>query len=299
MTLLIFGLGYTSSAFYRRVGTRFGAVIATNRSGGSKHGLTLLPFDSKAGPDPALADAIRSARIVLVSTPPGPSGDPVLASFREALATAPALAHILYLSTIGVYGDHAGAWIDGQAGLRTASERGIWRVAAEQQWLAFGLQKKTSVQIFRLGGIYGPGRNPLVDLAIGTARRIEKAGQVFNRIHVDDIARVLEAAIDKGSPGAIWNVVDNEPAPPQDVIAYAADLAGAPVPPLLKFEQAEMTPMARSFYADSRRVSNRALLRGLDLPLLYPSYREGIEALFDAGEYDPAVESLRPRDKKP
>ncbi len=295
MSVLIFGLGYTSTAFARRIGVRLGPVVGTHRSGGDDR--TVIGFDG-ASIRQALAAAIGQAKVILVSIPPGPDGDPVLAGTAQLLASAPALSSILYLSTIGVYGDQAGAWIDARAALRTSSDRGQWRVLAERQWLEFGASSGKSVQIFRLGGIYGPSRNPLVDLAIGTSRRIEKPGQVFNRIHVDDIALCLEAALERGGPGAVWNVVDDEPAPPQDVIAYAAELCGAPVPPLLPFETTPMTPMARSFYSDNRRVSNRDLTRGLGVSLLYPTYREGITALYEAGEYHPENTSLRPRDVK-
>jgi nucleoside-diphosphate-sugar epimerase len=293
MTVLVFGLGYTSSAFLRRIGDQFGPVAKTRRLGGSG----VLSFDGTAlAPD--VKAAVMDAEIVLVSAPPDERGDPVLRAANFALQKGKQPKRILYLSTIGVYGDQAGAWIDERAALRTASERGQWRVLAERQWLDFGQSSGASVQIFRLGGIYGPGRNPLVDLAIGTSRRIEKKDQVFNRIHADDIALVLEAALLRGAPGSVWNVVDDEPAPPQDVIAYAADLCGARMPPLIPFETAEMTLMARSFYADNRRVSNRALKRGLAIDLLYPSYREGIAALHAAGEYHPENTSLRPRDVK-
>jgi nucleoside-diphosphate-sugar epimerase len=293
MTQLVFGLGYTSSAFVTRIGERLGTIIGTRRQ--ASHGAVV--FDGQSASADIRAAAQR-ATTVLVSTPPDEGGDPVLAWLGDELSGSKALRHVLYLSTIGVYGDQAGAWIDGGAALRTTSDRGQWRVRAEQQWLDFGARTGANVQIFRLGGIYGPGRNPLVDLAKGTSRRIEKTGQVFNRIHVSDIARVLEAALDRGAPGSIWNVVDDEPAPPQDVIAYAARLCGAPVPPLLPFETTQMSPMARSFYSDNRRVSNRALKRTLGVSLQFPTYRDGIEALFQAGEYHPESTSLRPRDRK-
>jgi nucleoside-diphosphate-sugar epimerase len=294
MSVLIFGLGYSSSAFARRVGDSFGALRGTHRR--AIPGTDGLRFDGVSCSG-ALSDAIASASILLVSTPPNVDGDPVLRVCKSQLKASQA-QHILYLSTIGVYGDQAGAWIDGKAALRSSSERGQWRIDAERQWLDFGKETGIPVQIFRLGGIYGPGRNPLVDLAAGTSRRIFKPDQVFNRIHVDDIALVLEAAILRGKSGAIWNVVDDEPAPPQDVIAFAAKLSGASLPPLLDFETADMTPMARSFYADNRRVSNRALKGDLGIALQYPTYREGMETLFKAGEYHPERPSLRPRDRK-
>jgi nucleoside-diphosphate-sugar epimerase len=293
MSVLVFGLGYTSSAFLDRIGARFGPVIGTRRRAGPD----VIAFDGvTASAD--LVWAALSATIILLSVPPDENGDPVLACLANELSGSKSLRHVLYLSTIGVYGDQAGAWIDSGAALRTTSDRGRWRIRAEQQWLDFGAKTGASVQIFRLGGIYGRGRNPLVDLAKGSSRRIVKTDQVFNRIHVADIALVLEAALGRGEPGQIWNVVDDEPAPPQDVIAYAATLCGAAMPPLLPFETAEMSPMARSFYADNRRVSNRDLRRKLGVDLQLPTYRDGIDALYRAGEYDRDNISLRPRDRK-
>jgi nucleoside-diphosphate-sugar epimerase len=294
MSVLIFGLGYTSSAFVRRIGDRFGPVIGTHRQDMGQGGLI---FNGRSI-TPELVTAVRQARIILVSTPPNETGDPVLACLAEEIAEARPHKQILYLSTIGVYGDQAGAWIDSKAALRTRSDRGQWRILAEQQWLGFAARTGHAVQVFRLGGIYGPGRNPLIDLAIGSSRRIEKKDQVFNRINVDDIALVLEMALAQGHSGAVWNVVDDEPAPPQDVIAYAAALCGAPLPPLIAFEAADMSPMARSFYADNRRVSNRDLKRGLGIKLNHPTYREGITALFQSNEYHAENTSLRPRDRK-
>ncbi len=183
-----------------------------------------------------------------------------------------------YLSTTGVYGDHEGEWVDETAPLTPATKRGRARVAAEAGWQALGLP----LHIFRLAGIYGPGRGPFAKVRNGTARRIIKDGQVFSRIHVDDIAQVLLASIRQPNPGAVYNVCDDDPAPPQDVIAHAATLLGLPLPPAIKFEDADLTPMARSFYAESKKVQNDRIKSELGVRLLYPSYRDGLPALMAA-----------------
>jgi nucleoside-diphosphate-sugar epimerase len=191
------------------------------------------------------------------------------------LRRAPNAAWIAYLSTTGVYGDHGGGWVTEESPLAPNTERGARRLAAERQWLAL----PQPAHLFRLAGIYGPGRNQLLTVVDGTARRIIKPGQVFSRIHVDDIAATLEASIASPNPGRAYNVCDDEPCPPQDVVAYAAKLLGKPVPPDIAFVDAALSPMARSFYADSKRVSNRRIREELGVKLLYPTYREGLKAL--------------------
>jgi nucleoside-diphosphate-sugar epimerase len=183
-----------------------------------------------------------------------------------------------------VYGDHGGAWIDETAPPNPTSARSRRRLAAEEAWLALGRRTGKPVQVFRLAGIYGPRRNPLAQLAAGTATRIVKPGQIFNRIHVDDIAAALAASLDRPRAGAVYNVADDEPAPPQDVVAYAASLAGVVPPAEIPFDEASLSPMARSFYAETKRVSNRLLKQELGLTLRYPTYREGLAALRAAGE---------------
>jgi nucleoside-diphosphate-sugar epimerase len=212
--------------------------------------------------------------------PPDLEGDAVLRHFRDDLAALPDLAWIGYLSTVGVYGDWQGQWVDETSPTRPTSERSLRRVQAERAWLGFGVDSGRRVEVFRLSGIYGPGRSVIDSLKAGTAHRIVKPGQVFNRIHVDDIARVLAAAIDDTSAGhAIYNVSDDEPAPPQDVVACAAELLGLPVPPEIPFEQAGLTGMAASFWAESKRVSNARIKSALGVELAYPTYREGLSAL--------------------
>jgi nucleoside-diphosphate-sugar epimerase len=224
--------------------------------------------------------ALDAATHLLISAAPNEDGDPVLAELRDEIGKrADQFTWVGYLSTTGVYGDHQGGWVDESAPLTPATKRGIARVKAEAAWSAIdGLP----LHIFRLAGIYGPGRGPFAKVRNGTARRIIKPGQVFSRTHVADIARILDASIKAPNPGATYNVCDNDPAPPEDVIAYAAELLGVPVPPAEDFETAEMTPMARSFYAESKKVRNDRIKNELGVELLYPDYRSGLKALFAA-----------------
>jgi len=218
----------------------------------------------------------------------------VLASFAGRIAAASNLRWVGYLSTVGVYGDHAGGWVDEATPLGAGKQRSQNRVTAERDWLALGAGHKFAVQIFRLAGIYGPGRNQLVQLASGTARRIVKPGQTFNRIHVADIAAVIEASLARSRPGGIYNVTDNEPAPPQDVVAFAARLCGLEPPAEIPFERAELSPMAKSFYSENRRVRNALIRDELGVTLNYPTYREGLTALRAQGEGPAASSSSMP-----
>jgi nucleoside-diphosphate-sugar epimerase len=197
---------------------------------------------------------------------------------------APHLRWIGYLSTVGVYGDHKGAWVDETTVPRPSDGRSRYRLEAENGWLALGAARGIPTQVFRLAGIYGPGRNQLVQLAQGTARRIVKPGQVFNRIHVDDIAQVVAASLARPRAGAIYNVADDEPSPPQDVVTFAAALCGLVPPPEIPYDVADLTPMSRSFYSENKRVRNRLLSAELGVALRYPTYREGLTALRAAGE---------------
>jgi nucleoside-diphosphate-sugar epimerase len=281
MNLLIFGLGYSSARFLELFGDRFEAIAGTVRSAdkamrlAARFGCPVHVFDGFAA-SPALQAAIDGATHILVSIPPDAQGDPVLRMVAERIGKAPALRWIGYLSTVGVYGDHAGAWVDEGSELRPVSERGVRRVEAEAGWLALGRDAGKPVQIFRLGGIYGPGQNAVENVRDGTARRIIKPGQVFNRIHVDDIAGAVMAGLLHPQVGPAINVVDSEPAPPQDVVTYAAQLLGVEPPPEVDFEAANLSPMGRSFYGENKRVSNRLLLEGLKYHFKFPTYREGI-----------------------
>ncbi len=212
---------------------------------------------------------------IVASAPPDAEGDPVLRLCGETLCRTANISWIGYLSTTGVYGDHGGGWVTEESPLTPNTERGARRLAAERQWLELPLP----AHLFRLAGIYGPGRNQLLTVLDGTAKRIVKPGQIFSRIHVDDIAATLEASIAGPCPGRAYNVCDDEPCPPQDVVAYAAELLRMPAPPDVAFEEAVLSPMARSFYADSKRVSNRRIKEELGVKLAYPSYREGLRAL--------------------
>jgi nucleoside-diphosphate-sugar epimerase len=288
VSLFVFGLGYSARAFVACERERFDRIIATVTSAEKARALAADAIEARVfardGRDPRIADDLRDARALLVSIPPGEDGDPVLAAYADAIAAAPHLDWIGYLSTIGVYGDHGGAWIDETTPPNPTSARSRRRLAAEEAWLALGGRVAKPVQVFRLAGIYGPGRNALAQLAAGTAKRIVKPGQVFNRIHVDDIAAALAASLDRPRAGAIYNLTDDEPAPPQDVVAYAAGLAGIPPPPEIPFDAAALSPMARSFYGETKCVSNRLIRQELGLALRYPTYREGLAALRAAGE---------------
>lgn len=292
MRLFVFGLGYSAEALVREEGTAWSRIAGTVRSPDKaerlKHeGIAAFPLEGDAC-EADLADEIRGADVILASAPPGPEGDPALARFGAVLAKARP-AWIGYLSTTGVYGDHGGAWIDETTPATSQLRSAAQRREAEEAWLEQGRRLGSPAHVFRLTGIYGPGRNALVNLARGMAHRVVKPGHVFNRIHVDDIAGALSASIARPRADAIYNVADDEPAPPQDVVAYAAALAGIAPPPAVPFEEARLSPMARSFYAESKRVSNRLIKDELGVRLRYPTYREGLRALYEAGEFSQAI----------
>lgn len=280
MRLFILGLGYSARHFVGKFGGAFSHVAGTVRDPAQRNDLAGIEVHAFSGSDPdrGAVERIREADVVLVSVPPGSAGDLGITAFADSLAGQQ--RRIVYLSTIGVYGDHAGAWVDESTPPQAALDRTRIRIAAERAWTDM---VPGNVTVLRLAGIYGPGRNALATLRAGKARRIIKPGQVFNRIHVDDIASAIMAAIRHGS-GGLWNVCDDEPAPPHDVIAYAARLMDVAPPVEEAFASAEMSAMARSFYASSARVSNAKLKRELGVTLAYPSYRHGLDALWRAGE---------------
>jgi nucleoside-diphosphate-sugar epimerase len=291
MKLLVFGFGYTAFHVAERLqagGTRVTATVRGRAKADllMQRGITARIFAADHC-DPALAADIAASEAILVSIPPDASGDPVLAAFADLIAAAPRLRWLGYLSTIGVYGDHDGNWIDEATPAAPQQQRSRIRASVEQAWLSFGAGSGVAVHIFRLPGIYGPQRNQLAQLASGTARRIVKPGQVFNRIHVADIAAVIEASLARPRAGAIYNVTDDEPAPPQDVIAFAAGLCGVEPPPEIPFDAAALSPMARSFFSESKRVRNDLIRRELAVRLRYPTYREGLSALRAEGEGPP------------
>ena len=286
-TLLCFGLGYSAEHFVGKYGDGFEHIVGTVR--GAERAAVLsaylagrlkaLVFDGTLV-TPELRHAIGEADGALVSVPPNENGDPVLAAFGDDLARAHRLRSIVYLSTIGVYGDSGGEWVDEETPPNPGAPRSRERLAAEQAWQDLGARRGTAVAILRLAGIYGPGQNALVQVARGSARRIVKPGQVFNRIHVGDIAQAIDAAFARRASG-IFNVADDEPAPAADPIAFAAQLMGVEPPPEIPFDEAapSMSPMALSFWQECRRVRNDKLKRELGVTLLYPTYREGLRAL--------------------
>jgi nucleoside-diphosphate-sugar epimerase len=282
-TLLSFGHGFSARALSRILIPQGWRVIGTTRSEDKAQVLRDEGVEPLIWPGADMTEAIGQATHMLISTAPGEDGDPVLAEWRDTIAArADRFDWVGYLSTTGVYGDHQGGWVDEETGLTPGTKRGKQRVKAEGEW--WMLAKETRMlplHIFRLAGIYGPGRGPFAKVRNGTARRIIKPDQVFSRIHVDDIAQVLAASIANPRPGRIYNVCDDEAAPPEDVIAYAADLLGKPIPPSEDFADADMTPMARSFYAESKRVRNDRIKRELGVTLKYPTYREGLSALLN------------------
>jgi nucleoside-diphosphate-sugar epimerase len=280
MRLFCFGYGYSADALARKLSPRLDALAGTltNPEAPEEAGARVEAYKGD-GPSAAVRSLLAGTTHLLVSIPPDLEGDAVLRDFAEDIAALDDLAWIGYLSTVGVYGDAKGAWVDETSPVRPLNERSLRRVEAERAWLDLGARTGHRVEVFRLAGIYGPGRNPLAGLRAGTARRIVKPGQVFNRIHVDDIARVLAAAIDKDTGLQVFNVSDDEPAPPEDVLAYAAELVGVPVPPTLAFEAAGLSGMAASFWSECKRVKNERIRRQLGVELLYPTYREGLTAL--------------------
>lgn len=276
-TLLSLGHGYSAQALARVLPPGW-RIIATTRSPEKAEALRDAGLEALLWPGDDLGPALARATHLLSSIAPGPQGDPVLNAEAQTLRAAKRLEWVGYLSTTSVYGDQGGGWVDENTPLTPTAERGRLRAEAEAGWQSLGLP----LHIFRLAGIYGPGRGPFAKVRAGTARRIVKPGQVFSRIHVEDIAQVLAASMAHPSPGAIYNVCDDDPAPPQDVIARAAELLGLPVPPAVPFEEADLSPMARSFYAESKRVRNDRIKEELGVKLRYPSYREGLAALLAA-----------------
>jgi nucleoside-diphosphate-sugar epimerase len=287
-TLVSFGFGYCAEHFIAEFGGKFERITGTVR--GAERAAILNAYQVRAmravifdgmRMTAELESAIAAADYALVSIPPHGSGDPVLAACGGALAARGGLRSVIYLSTVGVYGDHGGGWVDEQTPPAPRSERSRWRVAAERAWQQFGARHGVPVAVLRLAGIYGPGQNALVALARGKARRIVKPGQIFNRIHVGDIAQAIHAAIARGADG-VFNLADDVPSPPADPIVFAAQLMGREPPPEIPFAQAapSMSEMALSFWQECRRVRNDRLKCELGVTLRYPTYREGLQALF-------------------
>ncbi len=286
MRVFFFGVGYCARRLIAREpwieasGTARAAVrVAALRA----DGVEAYAFDG-AHADPGLEAAVGRAEAIVVSIAPRNGIGGTVRRFARAIAAAPSLRRVLYYSTIGVYGDHAGAWVDETSATLTRTARGLARIEDEAQWTEAARALGTEADILRLAGIYGPGRNALINLRQGQARRIVKPGQVFNRAHVDDIAELTRLVLTRGLPGQIWNVADDEPAPPQDVVAYAAALLGLPPPPEEPIDQVRLSPMAAEFYADNKRVSIAKAKALMGFVPIYPTYREGLRALAEAGE---------------
>lgn len=276
-TLLSFGHGYSARALANRLVPQDWTVFGTTRNPDKARALRAEGVTPILWPDGDVRAALSKASHVLCSAGPEAEGDPVLALFKDHIARAAhRLTWVGYLSTTGVYGDFDGDWVDEETPLTPSTRRGQMRLAAEREWRSI---QGLPLHIFRLAGIYGPGRGPFEKVRNGTARRIIKSGQVFSRIHVDDIAQVLEASINRPQSGAIYNLCDDDPAPPQDVIGYAAELLGLPQPEEVAFEDADLTPMARSFYAENKRVRNDRIKSDLGINLIHPDYRHGLRAL--------------------
>lgn len=291
--LFVFGLGYSATVVARRLKAKGWRVAGTcqteaKRAALATEGITAFLYDG-GQPLTEARSALAGTTHLLHSIPPGrpgneEGGDPVLRHHAQDIAAIDGLRWAGYLSTTGVYGDRGGEWVDENSGLHPTGPRQRARVDAERGWLDLG-RLGVPVHVFRLAGIYGPGRSALDTVRAGNARRIVKPGQVFSRIHVEDIANVLEASIGKPNPGAIYNVCDDDAAPPQDVIAFACALLGVEAPPELPYAAASaaMSDMARSFYADNKRVRNMKVKTELGVKLAYPDYRAGLKALLAAG----------------
>jgi len=287
--LFAFGLGYSARALARRLMADGWAIAGTCRSEDTAaslgdEGIEAVVFDPASGTIPP-ATILDGATHVLSSISPDADGDPALVHFGDALAARRDIEWIGYLSTTGVYGDSRGDWVDESTPPRPSLDRAKRRVAAERAWMALYEDHGLPVHIFRLAGIYGPGRSVLDTIRAGNARRIDRPDQLFGRIHVDDIAETLVSSVARPNPGAIYNVCDDEPAAPADVTAYGCALLGVEPPPLIPFEVAarEMSPMGRTFWEDNRKVSNRRIREELEVELAYPDYRAGLEGVLKAG----------------
>ncbi len=281
-TLLSFGHGFSARALADRLIPQGWRIIGTSRSPEKLDDIAATGVEPLLWPGSDPTTLIKDVSNILISAAPNADGDPVLNDLRtEIIEAGSGKNWVGYLSTTGVYGDHQGDWVDETTPLSPATKRGQARVDAEADWQTI---PALPLHIFRLAGIYGPGRGPFAKVRNGTARRIIKKGQVFSRIHVEDIALALELSLNTPTPGEIFNLCDDDPAPPQDVIGHAADLLGLPLPPAVLFEEADMTPMARSFYAESKKVRNDRAKEVLGWSPIYPDYRSGLAALLNSDE---------------
>ncbi len=276
-TLLSFGHGFSARALAKLLIPQGWRIVGTTRSADKMADIAASGVEPLLWPGTDVSGLVSEFPNILISAGPDRDGDPVLNAITPQInAAARDLRWVGYLSTTGVYGDHQGGWVDEDTPLSPSTKRGQARVAAETAWQAI---PELPLHIFRLAGIYGPGRGPFAKVRNGTARRIIKKGQVFSRIHVDDIATAVALSIASPHPGAVYNLCDDDPAPPQDVIGHAAELLGLPLPEAIDFETAEMTPMARSFYAESKKVRNDRAKEQLGWKPKYPDYKIGLAAM--------------------
>lgn len=282
MKILFLGFGYSSqsTAQFLQQYSPHNSVLGTSRNAQTTD---FLPFTGAERSEAVAKALAEQTTHVIGSIGPDQHGDPALRFHRQDILRAPNIEWLGYFSTVGVYGDRGGAWIDERAPLEPENLRSQWRVAAEREWQSLAAEKGVPLCILRLAGIYGPGRSAFDKLRDGTAKRIIKPGQVFNRIHVGDIGRITALAAERKLAGT-FNIADDEPAPPQDVITHAANMLGIAPPDEVRFETAQMSPMARSFYSDNKRVANSAIKNALGIELLYPTYREGLKGILGEEE---------------
>jgi len=277
--LFCFGLGFSAQALSRQLPAEAWRIKGTHRPKDRRPGQDNFETVAFERGQPLGRTALDGVTHLLSSIPPDEFGDAVLDEHSNDIAQSSTLRWVGYLSTTGVYGDRDGGWVDETSDCRPTNDRSRWRLAAEQRWLALWQARSVPVHIFRLAGIYGEGRSTIDAVRSGRAKRIVKPGQVFSRIHVDDIAGVLRASMAKPNPGRIYNVCDDEAAASADVVRYACTLMNVEPPPEIRFDDAGLSPMARSFYADNRRVSNQRIKEELGVVLRYPDYRSGLSAI--------------------
>lgn len=284
--LLCFGLGYCGTALARTLGTDGWRVTGTSRTLNKERpgNLALIRFPASGEDNSRLRRAISEATHILSTIPPTDSGDPVVRACGSLLANAPHLVWVGYLSTTGVYGDTNGRVVDEESAIRPSGPRGERRVKAEKQWLNLQARENLPVHVFRLPGIYGPARSAFDRLRRGKARRIDKPGHTFNRVHVDDIVRTLIASMNRPNPGRIYNVCDDCPAEPANVTLYACQKMGIAPPPVVSFEEAKksMSPMGLGFWSDNRRVSNARIKAELGVELIHADYKSGLNAIWES-----------------
>ena len=282
--LFIFGFGFTARALAGLLNGANWQIAGTARTDDGRCAIEAaghqgFVFDTGTTPPEVLTSGLAKATHILISVPPGPNGDPVIGVVADCISNMPALKWIGYLSTIGVYGNHNGGWVDETTPATPQSERSVRRLEAEQAWQRLADTHNKTLQIFRLAGIYGPGRSALERIQTGKARAIIKPDQVFNRIHVTDAAAALSRALSGHGQHDIYNLCDDLPSPPQDPLIYAANLLGRAPPPSVAFQEAELSSMAQSFYSENKRVRNNRIKEDLGVSLRFPTYREGLAAI--------------------